>query len=226
MLDLIGTIVLAAVIALNITAFSNAIPGSTSARLAIAAGAGAWAGLAAAAAAAGQLANTGVPFPLVGAFVLFPILAVSGAALHFSAVRTNLLAIPTQKLVGLNIARAALKVLIPPRVQRAISLGAGRYVNSGRIKHDERSFWRRFVEVDIKSEDVFYHGSRVRVSNNNAHGWMVRGQLNNYRRNLSEMAKSMARHIKNNSPRIPLHHVSPILGKNSDHLMMAAFSGP
>jgi hypothetical protein len=48
---------------------------------------------------------------------------------------------------------------------------------------------------------------------NNARGWMVRDQLNNYRRNLSEMAKSMTRHIKNNSPRISLHHVSPILGK-------------
>jgi hypothetical protein len=57
MLDLIGTIVLAAVIALNITAFSNATPVSTSARLAIAAGAGAWAGLAAAAAAAARAAS-------------------------------------------------------------------------------------------------------------------------------------------------------------------------
>jgi hypothetical protein len=58
MLDVIGTIVLAAVIALNITAFSNATPVSTSTRLAIAVGAGGWAGLAAAAAAAGQLGNT------------------------------------------------------------------------------------------------------------------------------------------------------------------------
>jgi hypothetical protein len=70
---------------------------------------------------------------------------------------------------------------------------------------------RRFVEVDMKSEDVIYHGSCVRVSNNNARGWMLRDQLNNYRRNLSEMAKSMTRHIKNNSPRISPHHVSPIL---------------
>src|ERR1700737_793084 len=106
MLDLIGTVVLAAVIALNITAFSNALPVSTSVRLAIAAAAGAWTGLAAAVAASGQFANAGVPFPLVGAFVLFPILAVSGAAVLFPAVRASLLAVPMPTLVGLNIARA------------------------------------------------------------------------------------------------------------------------
>ena len=106
-----------------------------------------------------------------------------------------------------------IKVFNPPRVQSAISFGAGRFVNSRRIKHDECSFWRRVVEVDIKSENVFYHGSRVRTPNDNARGWMLRDQFGKYRRNLSEMAKSMARHIKNNSPRISLHHVWPILGK-------------
>src|SRR4029077_10510726 len=120
----------------------------------------------------------------------------------------------------LKACRLAFKVALPPSVQGAISCGAARFVNSSRIKHDERSFWRRFVEVDIKTEDVFYHGSRVRVSNNNARGWMLRDQLNNYRRNLSEMAKSMARHIKNNSPRISLHHVSPIQEKSRSCLMM------
>ncbi len=85
-----------------------------------------------------------------------------------------------------------LKVLIPPRVQRAVRFGAGRYVNGGRIKHDECSFWRGFVEVDIKSENVFYHGSRVRTPNDNARGWMFRDQFGNYRRNLTEMAKSVA----------------------------------
>jgi hypothetical protein len=75
------------------------------------------------------------------------------------------------------------------------------------------SFWRRSVEVDMISEDVIYHGSRVRTPNNNARGRMLRDQFGNYRRNLSEMAKSMARHIKNNNPRTSLHHASPILGK-------------
>ena len=65
----------------------------------------------------------------------------------------------------------------------------------------------------MKSEDVIYYGSCVRASNNNARSWMLRDQLNKYRRNLSEMAKSITRHIKNNSPRISLHHASPIPGK-------------
>ena len=43
----------------------------------------------------------------------------------------------------------------------------------------------------MKSEDVIYHGSCVRVSNNNARGWMLRDQLNNYRRNLSWVARSV-----------------------------------
>ena len=47
-----------------------------------------------------------MPFPLIGAFVLFPILAVSAVAMLFPAVRTSLLAVPTSTLVGLNIARA------------------------------------------------------------------------------------------------------------------------
>ena len=73
MLDLIGTVVLVAVIALNISAFSNAMPISAAARLTIPAVAGAWTGLAAAVAAAGMFADTSLVFPWVGAFVAFPL---------------------------------------------------------------------------------------------------------------------------------------------------------
>jgi hypothetical protein len=105
MLDLIGTTVLAAVIALSINAISNAMPVSPAARLAIPAVAGAWTGLAAAAAAAGLFADTSPPFPWIGAFVVFLPVAIAVAAVFFPAVRHALLGIPMPTLVGLNIPR-------------------------------------------------------------------------------------------------------------------------
>ena len=105
MLDFIGTIVLVAVIALNISVFSNTIPARAATRLAVAAVAGMWTGLAAACAAAGYFANTAAPFPLIGVFVAFPLVAAGIAAIFSPAARAALLAIPTQTLVGLNIAR-------------------------------------------------------------------------------------------------------------------------
>lgn len=105
MLDVLGTIVLVAVIALNISAVSNALPVRAATRLAVAAVAGMWTGLAAAVAAAGSFANTAAPFPVIGVFVAFPLVAVGIAAILSPAVRGALLAIPMQSLVGLNIAR-------------------------------------------------------------------------------------------------------------------------
>ena len=105
MLDVIGTITLVAVIALNISVVSNAMPTRAATRLAVAAAAGIWTGLAAALAAAGYFANTAAPFPLIGVFVGFPLVAAGIAAILSPAARTALLAIPTQTLVGLNIAR-------------------------------------------------------------------------------------------------------------------------
>jgi hypothetical protein len=105
MLDLIGAIILAAVIALNITAISTVIPISGAARLAIPIIAGAWTGLAASLAAAGYFANTGQPFPLIGVFVALPLVAAAGAAVLVPAARAVLLAIPMPALIGLNIAR-------------------------------------------------------------------------------------------------------------------------
>lgn len=105
MLDLIGMIVLAAVIALNINALSNALPVSATTRLAIPTIAGAGTGLAAAVAAAGVFTDTSLPFPWIGAFVAFPLVAVACAAMLIPAVRPALLGIPLPTLVGLNIAR-------------------------------------------------------------------------------------------------------------------------
>ncbi len=105
MLDVIGTIVLAAVIALNISAVSSALPARSATRLAVAAAAGMWTALAAEVAAAGYFADTAAPFPVIGVFVVFPLVAVGIAALLSPAARAALLAIPMQTLVGLNIAR-------------------------------------------------------------------------------------------------------------------------
>jgi len=105
MLDLIGAIVLPAVIAINITVIAAAMPVSPVTRLAIPAVAGAWTGLAAALAAAGVFADTSLPFPWIGAFVAFPPVAAGAAAALVPAARQALLAIPMPTLVGLNIAR-------------------------------------------------------------------------------------------------------------------------
>jgi hypothetical protein len=107
MLDLIGTIILAAVIALNITTIGNAVPVSAATRLAIPIVAGAWTGLAAAVAAAGYFANATAPFPLIGVFVAFPLVAAAGAAVLIPSARAALLAVPMPTLIGLNIARVA-----------------------------------------------------------------------------------------------------------------------
>jgi len=106
MLDLIGAMVLGAVIALNITAIGAAISARPALRFAVPMVAGAWTGLAAAAAAAGSFANTAAPFPVIGVFVALPLIAAAGAALLVPAARAALLAIPISLLIGLNIARA------------------------------------------------------------------------------------------------------------------------
>src|SRR5690348_8015105 len=105
MLDLIGAIFLAAIIALNITAISAAMPVSTAVRLAVPVIAGAWTGLAAAVAAAGYFANTAAPFPAIGVFVALPLVAAAGVAMLVPAARAAFLAIPIPVLIALNIAR-------------------------------------------------------------------------------------------------------------------------
>jgi hypothetical protein len=105
MLDLIGAVVLGAVIALSISVIVNAMPVSAATRLAIPLVAGAWTGLAAAAAAAGYFADTSAPVPLIGVFVSVPLVAAAGAAVFIPSARAALLAIPTPTLIGLNIPR-------------------------------------------------------------------------------------------------------------------------
>jgi hypothetical protein len=101
MIDSIGTILIATTMAVVFAAFISTIPVGLSWRLTIAGVAGAWVGLAIAIVEAGGLANPA----RLGALFTFPLLAAAGLSLAFPAVRSALLAIPVQLLIGLNVFR-------------------------------------------------------------------------------------------------------------------------
>jgi hypothetical protein len=102
MIDFIGTILIATTIAVVFAAVVGTIPAPMGWRLTIAGIVGAWVGVAIAVVAAGMLAN---PITL-GVLFGFPLVAAAGLALAFPAVRSALLAIPVQLIIGLNIFRA------------------------------------------------------------------------------------------------------------------------
>lgn len=106
MLDLVGSVVLMATIAIVLVAVAQALPWTLPQRLALAGGAGAWIGLATAVAAAGALAATpGQPVPVLGVLFAVPLLLAGGAWASSPNFRAALLAIPTPLLVGLNSLR-------------------------------------------------------------------------------------------------------------------------
>jgi hypothetical protein len=105
MLDLIGTAVLTAAIAVNLNATIAMMPLSSAQKLTTVAIAGLWIGLAIALATTGIYAATAAPVPVVGVMVVLPVIAVGAAALLFTGVREALLALPVPLLVGLNALR-------------------------------------------------------------------------------------------------------------------------
>jgi hypothetical protein len=105
MLDLIGTTVLTAAIAVNLNAAITMMPLSSVQKLTTVAIAGLWIGLAIALATTGIYASTATPVPAVGVMAGLPVLVVAGAALMFARVRGALLALPVPLLIGLNIMR-------------------------------------------------------------------------------------------------------------------------
>jgi len=105
MLDLIGTTVLIAAIAVNLNAAITTMPLSSVQKLTTVAIAGLWIGLAVALATTGIYAATATPVPVVGVMAGLPVIAVGGAALLFARVREALLALPVTLLVGLNTIR-------------------------------------------------------------------------------------------------------------------------
>jgi hypothetical protein len=110
LLDLIGSIVTLAVIAVDLVALAQALSRSFARRVAIAAVVGGWVGLAMYLGASGRLAFSPAspvpsPVPLIGVLFAVPLLASGALALASERARTALLGIPLQLLVGLNALR-------------------------------------------------------------------------------------------------------------------------
>jgi hypothetical protein len=105
-LDLANSILTMAVIAVDLVAVTQALSGSLTRRLTIAAVGGGWVGLAVILGASGRLAFApNSPVPLVGVLFAAPLLAFGVLALASKKVRATLLGIPLQLLIGLNAMR-------------------------------------------------------------------------------------------------------------------------
>ena len=103
MLDFVGMVVIPALMVFAVNALIVFMDIPRRAKLILAASAGLWIGLAAAAASAGWLAIA-KPFPVIGIFVAFPLVAAAIAA-AWPGVRKALLGLPLPLMIGLNIGR-------------------------------------------------------------------------------------------------------------------------
>src|SRR5215470_7009334 len=103
MLDFIGMVITATAMALFIATLTNFMDASRAARITLAAAIGVWIGLAAAAAGAGWV-KIAQPVPVVGLFVVVPLL-VAALATAWPAARQAMLSIPMTAMVALNIVR-------------------------------------------------------------------------------------------------------------------------
>jgi hypothetical protein len=101
MLDVIGTILVGAAMAVILISIVTTMPLRLSDRLAVAGAAGTWVGLAGAIAGAGALSNA------IAVLTMFatPLLITVALVLAFPAVRRALNAIPLPLLAGLNVVR-------------------------------------------------------------------------------------------------------------------------
>ena len=102
MLDFIGTIVVTAIMVVNLNAVISALDVSRPRRIAAALAIGLWVGLAAASANIGLFAG---PAPYIGFFVAFPLLAIAALAFASPIWRAALLNLPAPLLIGLNASR-------------------------------------------------------------------------------------------------------------------------
>jgi hypothetical protein len=103
MLDFIGMVITAALMVLLVNVLTTFMDVSRVAKVTLAAVIGVWIGLAAAAAGAGWL-KVSRPVPVVGLFVVVPLLAMALAA-AWPAARNAMLSIPMTAMVALNIVR-------------------------------------------------------------------------------------------------------------------------
>jgi len=105
MLELIGTTVLTAVVAVSLNAAITMMPLSPVQKLTTLTLAGLWTGLTIALATTGIYASTATPVPVVGVMLAVPLVAIGAAALLSARVRETLLALPLPLLLGLNVLR-------------------------------------------------------------------------------------------------------------------------
>ena len=105
MLDLIGTTVLTATIAVTLNAAITMMPMSPLQKLTTVTIAGLWIGLAVALATTGIYAVTATPVPAVGVMVALPLIVIGIATLLSARMRETLLALPVPLLLGLNALR-------------------------------------------------------------------------------------------------------------------------
>jgi hypothetical protein len=103
MLDFIGTVITAALMVIIVNALTIFMDVSRAAKIALAAVIGVWIGLAAAVAQAGWLPISR-PIPVVGLFVMVPLVAAAFAT-AWPAAREAMLSIPMPVMVSLNAAR-------------------------------------------------------------------------------------------------------------------------
>lgn len=101
MIDFTGTMLIAITIAVVFMAVISTIPVGLGWRLTVGGVSGAWVGLAIWTVAAGMLTGPAALGLLFGV----PLVAAAGLALAFPGVRSALLAIPVQLLIGLNVFR-------------------------------------------------------------------------------------------------------------------------
>ena len=105
MLDLIGTTVLTAAIAISLNAAIVTLPLSPMQKLSTVTVAGLWIGFAIALATTGIYAATATPVPVVGVMVAIPPIVIGAMAISSAGVRQSLLALPLPLLIGLNALR-------------------------------------------------------------------------------------------------------------------------
>lgn len=103
-LDFIGTIIIVATMVVVINATISTLSITRLQRLGVALAVGVWIGLASASASSGLL-MVAKPFPYIGAFVMFPLIATAAIAASSPAARAALIGLPMPLLIGLNIAR-------------------------------------------------------------------------------------------------------------------------
>jgi hypothetical protein len=103
MLDFIGMVITATIMALFVATLTTFLDVSRVAKIALAAAIGVWIGLAAAAAGAGWV-KIARPVPVVGLFVVIPLLAAA-LATAWPAARQAMLSMPMAAMVALNIVR-------------------------------------------------------------------------------------------------------------------------